>query len=96
MPKFAICAEHFVRDGAMARWAELARANADASLREVECERYDVLIDREQPNHAFLCEVYESRGAWLAHCQQPHFRAFVEGVKDLVERRVRAEYDVLD
>jgi quinol monooxygenase YgiN len=94
MPKFAICAEHFVKDGAMDQWLRLARANAAASRSEAACERFDILVDREQPNHAFLCEVYDSRDAWLSHCEQPHFKTFMEGVKDIVVKRVRGEFDL--
>jgi (4S)-4-hydroxy-5-phosphonooxypentane-2,3-dione isomerase len=96
MPKFAICAEHFVKEGKMEAWVRLAKANAAASLKEKACHRFDVTVDRADPNHAILSEVYDSREAWLSHCQQPHFKTFVDGIQDLIEKRARYELDLLD
>ncbi len=95
MSKFVICAQHFVKDGAMESWLRLARANSAASLKEPRVERFDVLVDRGDKNRALLYEIYESHAAWLEHCEQPHFKIFVDGVKDLIEKRVRGEYDLL-
>ena len=95
LSRFAICAEHFVKKGNMDEWLRLATANSAASLEEPECHRFDVLLDRDDPNHAFLYEIYESRAAWLSHCEQPHLRAFVDGVKDLLLKRIRSELDLL-
>lgn len=79
----------------MDRWLRLAYANSAASLKEAGCERFDILVDRGQSNHAFLYEIYESRAAWLSHCEQPHFKTFVDGVKDILVKRVRGEFDLL-
>ncbi len=95
MPKFAICAEHFVKEGAMPRWLELARANSAASLLEAGVERFDILVDRERPNHAFLWEIYASYDAWVEHCKTDHFKAFIEGVPELLEKRVRNLLDLV-
>jgi (4S)-4-hydroxy-5-phosphonooxypentane-2,3-dione isomerase len=94
MSRFAICAEHFVKPGAMDRWLRLAKANSTASLNEPECYRFDIALDRHDPNHAFLYEIYESRAAWLSHCEQPHFKTFVDGVQELLVKRVRSELDL--
>lgn len=94
MPKFAICAEHFVKEGAMSRWLELARANSAASLREPGVERFDILIDRDRPDHAFLWEIYASHEAWLEHCKTQHFKAFIEGVEGVLEKRIRNLLDL--
>ncbi len=95
MSKFVICAQHFVKDGAMEKWLRLAHANSAASLKEPKVERFDVLVDREDKNRALLYEIYESHAAWLEHCEQPHFKAFVDGVKDLIDKRIRGQYDLL-
>lgn len=92
---FAIRAEHYVKPGKMDAWLELAHSNSAASLQEPECYRFDVLRDRDDPNHALLYEIYETREAWLSHCEQPHFKTFVAAVQDLVEKRVRGEFDLL-
>ena len=91
---FAIRAEHHVKPGRMEEWLELARTNARASLEEPRCHRFDVLVSREAPEHGLLYELYEDREAWLAHCETPHFKSFVEKVQALVERRERGEFDL--
>lgn len=79
----------------MDQWLQLAHTNSAASLREAGCERFDILLDRNQAHHAFLYEIYETRDAWLSHCEQPHFKTFVGAVKDLLVERVRGEFDLL-
>lgn len=95
MSRFAICAEHFIKPNAMVAWLELAKANSAASLKEAGCHRFDVLVDRNDPNHAFIYEIYATRADWLAHCEQPHFKTFVAGIPELIVRRLRNEFDLL-
>ncbi len=95
MPKFAICAEHFVKEGAMETWLRLAKANSAASLQEKGCHRFDINVDRGDPSHAVIYEIYDSREAWLSHCEQPHFKTFVNSIPDLIVRRARYELDLL-
>jgi len=95
MPRFVIRAEHFVREGAMPQWLELAHANSRATLQETGVQRFDVLVDRDDPNHALLYEIYDSREHWLAHCETAHFKAFVDGIQGLIVRRERGYFDLL-
>lgn len=95
MARFVIRAEHFVREGAMPRWLELAFANSRESRREPGVQRFDVLVDRDDPNHALLYEIYDSREHWLAHCETAHFKAFVDGIQSLIVRRERGYFDLL-
>ena len=95
MPRFVIRAEHFVKEGLMEVWLELAFANSRESLKERGVQRFDVSVSQEDPNRALLYEIYDSREEWLAHCETPHFKAFVAGVEDLIVRRERGYFDLL-
>lgn len=95
MARFVIRAEHFVKDGHMKQWLELALANSRESLKEPGVQRFDVCVSRDDPNHALLYEIYESHDHWLAHCQTEHFKAFVAGIEDLIARRDRGYFDLL-
>ncbi|MEO8136350.1 MAG: putative quinol monooxygenase [Betaproteobacteria bacterium] len=96
MPRFVIRAEHFVKEGAMEKWLLLAHANATESLKEAGVQRFDICVSRDDPNRALLYEIYGSRDEWLAHCETAHFKAFIEGVKDLIEKRDRGYFDLLN
>ncbi len=95
MARFVIRAEHFVREGHVQEWLELAFANARESLKEPGVQRFDVSVSQDDPNHALLYEIYESRDHWLAHCETTHFKTFINGIKDLIVRRERAYFDLL-
>jgi len=95
MSRFVIRAEHLVKEGLMQEWLRLAFANSRESLKEPGVQRFDVSVSHDDPNRALLYEIYESRERWLAHCETPHFKAFVEGVKDLIVRRDRGHFDLL-
>ena len=95
MTRFVIRAEHFVKEGRMKDWLTLAFANSRESLNEPGVQRFDVSVSQDDPNHALLYEIYDSREHWLTHCETPHFKAFVEGVKDLIDRRDRGYFDLL-
>ena len=96
MPRFVIRAEHFVNEGAMDRWLRLAHANASASLKEPGVRRFDIAVSRDDPNHALLYEIYDSREAWLEHCETAHFKTFIEGIKEVITRRERGYFDLQD
>lgn len=95
MGRFVIRAEHFVKPGAMPQWLELAYANSRESKKEAGVQRFDVLVSLDDPNHALLYEIYDSREHWLAHCDTPHFKVFVDGIQSLIVRRERGYFDLL-
>jgi len=95
MARFVIRAEHFVKAEQMEKWLELAFANSRESLKEPGVQRFDVSVSRDDPNHALLYEIYDSREHWLAHCETAHFKAFVDGIQDLIIRRERGYFDLL-
>ncbi|MGE0316027.1 MAG: putative quinol monooxygenase [Lautropia sp.] len=95
MPRFVIRAEHHLRPGARDAWLALAHANSRESLKEAGVQRFDVLVSREDPDRALLYEIYDSREAWLTHCETAHFKAFVDGIGELIHRRDRGEFDLL-
>lgn len=95
MARFVIRAEHFVKEGQMQKWLELAFANSRESLKEPGVERFDVSVCQDDPNRALLYEIYISRRHWEAHCETSHFKAFVDGIQALVVRRERGYFDLL-
>jgi autoinducer 2-degrading protein len=95
MSKFVIRAEHFLKNGEMEKWLALARANANASLKEPGVQRFDICVSLDDPNHALLYEIYESRDDWLLHCETPHFKIFVESIKALIVKRERGYFELI-
>lgn len=95
MGRFVIRAEHFVKDGQMQKWLDLAFANAQESMKEPGVQRFDVSVSLDDPLHALLYEIYDSREAWLAHCETPHFKTFVGGIQELIVKRERGYFDLL-
>lgn len=55
------------------QFLEVARDDATSSVRdEPGCVRFDVLQDRNDPNHFYFYEVYHDEAAFQAHTQMPH------------------------
>ncbi len=60
------------------------RANAEATLRESGCARYDVAQDAEDPCQFLLFEAYYTKQDHLAHRVMPHCEAWREAVAPLM------------
>jgi (4S)-4-hydroxy-5-phosphonooxypentane-2,3-dione isomerase len=82
---FVILAEFRLKPGRRQRFLEVVRADALASVRdEPGCRRFDLLIPEDEPDTVWLHEVYDSKAAFDAHLETPHFKAFDRDSKELV------------
>jgi (4S)-4-hydroxy-5-phosphonooxypentane-2,3-dione isomerase len=71
---FALVVELYVRPDKRQQFLRAIEANATASVRdEPGCFRFDVVQDRDDPDHFFLYEVYTDEAAFEAHRSAPHF-----------------------
>jgi autoinducer 2-degrading protein len=81
---FVILAEFSIDPGAKARFLELVRANADASVREEPgCRRFDVLLPENGADKVTLYEIYDSPEAFQAHLATAHYAAFRDATANL-------------
>jgi (4S)-4-hydroxy-5-phosphonooxypentane-2,3-dione isomerase len=82
---FVILAEFRLKPGRRERFLEVVRADALVSVRdEPGCRRFDLLVPEDDPDTVWLYEVYDSKAAFDAHLETPHFKAFERDSKDLV------------
>jgi (4S)-4-hydroxy-5-phosphonooxypentane-2,3-dione isomerase len=61
-------------------------ANATASLTEPGVVRFDVLVDRSDPTHVVLVEVYRDAAAPAAHKQTAHYAKWRDTVAEMMAR----------
>jgi autoinducer 2-degrading protein len=84
----AVLVEFLVKPAFAERFGELIRVNAAASLeRERGCQRFDVLVESEEPRRFVLYEIYDDVGAFDLHLRSLHYRSFAEAVEDQIEER---------
>jgi autoinducer 2-degrading protein len=88
MGDYRILVEFAVKPGAAARFLELVLANAAASLRdEPGCRRFDVFTGAGDDGRVVLYEIYRDAAAFAEHCRAPHFLAFDEAVRNIVDHK---------
>lgn len=69
------------------------RRNAEASRAETGVVRFDVLVDRDDPSHVVLVEIYRDAAAADAHKETDHYRVWRETVEPMMARpRTRAAF----
>jgi quinol monooxygenase YgiN len=82
-----------VKAGAGEAFHAASLANAEASRREPGVLRFDLLADRDHPEHFVLVEVYRDAAAAAAHKATAHYAAWRDAVADLMaEPRRSARY----
>ena len=75
-----------VKPGRMEEFVEASLGDARGSVGdEPGCFRFDVLRDREDPNRAYLYEIYEDDAARETHRTMPHFLTWRDAVSDMIE-----------
>ncbi len=70
----------------VAQFLAATDANARASRQEPGVVRFDVLVDRSDPAHLVLVEVYRDEAAAAAHKETPHYTRWRDAVADLMAR----------
>lgn len=76
----------------IAPFNDAMRAQARNSLdNEVDCHRFDVCHDPEDPTIVYLYEIYTDLAAFKHHLKTEHFKAFDQTVADwLISKDVKA------
>jgi autoinducer 2-degrading protein len=72
------------------------RINHEASIREPENLRFDVLQDPDEPTRFVLYEAYESEAGAAAHRETPHYAVWRDAVEPwMAEPRRGIAYTVI-
>jgi (4S)-4-hydroxy-5-phosphonooxypentane-2,3-dione isomerase len=67
--------------------------NAQSSLREAGCVRFDVVQDTAEPSHFEFIEIYRDQAAHAAHRESAHYKAWAGRVEGMMaEPRSRILY----
>jgi autoinducer 2-degrading protein len=90
---FAVVVSFKLHPGEGARFLRRVVLNAETS-RTVEpgCRRFDVCADADDPDAAFLYELYDSQAAFDAHLASEHFKAFDRETAELVADKTVRTY----
>ena len=96
MSAFAITVDFTLKPGALASFRRLIDKNAvDSCIRELGCQRFDVLVPNESGDKVFLYEIYDDRAAFDAHLKTPHFDVFNRESEPLVLTKNVIQYTVV-
>ena len=80
-----------VKAGAEEAFRSASLANAEASRREPGVLRFDLLVDREDPRHFVLVEIYRDTVASAAHKETAHYATWRDAVAPLMAEPRRSE-----
>ena len=80
-----------VKEGGAEAFRAASLVNAEASRREPGVVRFDLLADREQPDHFVLVEIYRDAAAAAAHKETAHYAAWRDAVAGLMAEPRRSE-----
>ena len=70
----------------VAEFGAATQANASASRQEPGVVRFDVLVDRADPTHVVLVEVYRDAEAAAAHKATAHYATWRDTVAEMMAR----------
>jgi autoinducer 2-degrading protein len=85
---FVVVVDFHIHPGRVDDFMTLMLANASASLElEAGCLQFDVCISKNDRNHIFLYEVYQTDQDFGQHLQAAHFLAFNLAVGELVSSK---------
>jgi quinol monooxygenase YgiN len=73
-----------VKPGVEQAFRAATEANAEASRREVGVVRFDLIVDRDEPSHFVLVEIYADTEAAAAHKETAHYATWRDAVADLI------------
>ena len=76
------------------KFVQMALENAAAARStEAGCQQFDVVVDPDDPNRIAFYEVYDSKDAFEAHLETPHFKKYLENAVPLLASRERTFFD---
>ena len=76
MSRLAIIVEFDLKDGCREAFTEAIRDHAAGSLAEDGCERFDVLLPRDDESRAFCFEIWRDDAALEKHLAAPRMEIF--------------------
>jgi quinol monooxygenase YgiN len=80
----------------VAAFMQKLAVNAAAARKEAGCRQFDVLVDPKDATHVMLYEIYADEGAFEAHQQTSHFKAYIAEAVPLLASRERHIWKRLD
>lgn len=86
---FAVVVEFHIEPEHVSTFRESMVANARRSVEtEVGCHQFDVCCDPANPALFFLYEIYDDPQAFALHLQAPHFLAFDQSTRHMVQSKL--------
>lgn len=86
---YVVTVEFKIKPNNIATFLDAMHQQAKNSLElEDGCRHFDVCVNEKDPNHIFLYELYDDRGAFDAHLASTHFKEFDALVKDWVNEKI--------
>ena len=97
MSQVAIVVEYQVKPARRVAFEGLIRAHAAGTKEDEDgCERFDVLIPREDPGRVMVYEIYRDEEAYREHNASPRLFRVREDYKDMIDDRRIVVCDVKD
>lgn len=87
MKPLVVLVEFLVKPSFTEKFGELILANAMASLGEIGCRRFDVLMASQEPGRFVLYEIYDDEAAFDLHVRTQHYRIFADAIEGEIEER---------
>ena len=83
-----------IKSNCMKDFIPLMKNQARNSLKnEVGCKRFDICLQKDEPNSVYLYEVYESKEALDFHRSTDYFKQYSADTAKLVAEKVVKIYD---
>ena len=94
MARFVITVDFYLHAGTLEPFLILIKENARTSLAEEPgCDRFDVLIEKNSPNHIVLYEIYKDRAAFDFHLKSRHYAEFSTASQRYVMEKKVLEFE---
>jgi (4S)-4-hydroxy-5-phosphonooxypentane-2,3-dione isomerase len=75
----------------MPKFLEAIKENGANAVKEPGCREFNITVMANNPNHVFLCEVYDNEAALNTHRQTEHFKKYQAATANMIaDRNVRA------
>ncbi len=78
-----------IKPGHVEEFLDVFRINFEGTRKEPGNRRFDVLRDPDDENHFVIYEAFEDAAAVDAHRKTDHYKATVQGLKDLMTTGTR-------
>ncbi len=97
MTRFAIFVTLKLKPGSAEAFKPFILENAAAAVRdEPECHQFNVHQAEDDPDTFHFYEVYSEAASLDIHREQPHYKKFIEGTKEMIEERTIQRLTVIN